>query len=147
MTEAELKALQARVKERSAARPTSILGPVVNMKAKGKTKPRERGMNKTERRYSEYLDSELRAQRILYWGYECMKVRLADECTWTPDFLVMDADGVITLVDTKAWWSSSKKVGVTDDSLVKMKVAAEAYPFFRVVMTWLNEGVWNERVF
>lgn len=146
LTEEELKAMQARVTEKAQVRPSSILGTVVQ-RAKGSAKPKERGMNKTELAYSRVLEAEKKAGRLTWWQFEPVKLRLADGCGLTPDFMTMDADGFITMVDTKAYWASAKKVGVTDDSLVKMKVAAETFPMFRFIMTWQKEGLWEEREF
>jgi hypothetical protein len=133
------KALQQRM---AAKKPSAILGEVV--KARGKTKPRERGMNKTEAAYDRYLGAH---PDVVFYAFEPVKLRLADSCSLTPDFMVMLSDGSISFRDTKAYWQSAKKVGVTDDSLAKMKVAAEMYPMFTFTMTWKKDGIWEERVF
>jgi hypothetical protein len=138
------KALQKRVAT-SANRPSSILGEVV--KAKGKTKPRVRGQNKTEAEYSRHLEAEKQAGRISAYWYEAWKIRIADNCTWTPDFVVIDCDGMIEWHDTKSWWEKAKKVGIEEDALIKMKAVAEMYPQFKVLATWKRGGVWEQRVF
>jgi len=144
MTEAELKAMQERVAGK--AKPSSVLGEVVQ-RAKGVVAPKPRGMNKTEATYSRRLEAEKLAGRIAWWQFEPVKLRLADNCTLAPDFMTMDPDGFITMVDTKAYWASAGKVGVTDYSLVKLKVAAEAFPMFRFIMTWQKDHIWEEREF
>ena len=55
--------------------------------AKGRLK--EGQMNKTERRYFEYLKAEEAAGRVQKIWFESIKVKIADGACWyTPDFLV-----------------------------------------------------------
>lgn len=145
-SKADTDAMLARVKEKSG-RPSSILGEVVQVRAKGSVKPRDRGPNKTEAEYARHLEQEKQAGRILAYWYEPWKIRIADTCTWTPDFVVMDSDGLIEWHDTKSWWTKAKKVGIEEDALIKMKAAAEMYPQFKVLATWKRDGVWEQRVF
>lgn len=78
-------------------------------------------MNKTERSYAGRLDQMKYAGKILWFGFEAIKLRLADNTFYTPDFAVMAADGVIELHEVKGFW--------TDDARVKIKVAADKFPF------------------
>ena len=78
-------------------------------------------MNKTERSYAGQLDQMKFAGKILWYGFEAIKLRLADNTFYTPDFAVMAADGVIELHEVKGFW--------TDDARVKIKVAADKFPF------------------
>lgn len=78
-------------------------------------------MNKTERSYAGRLDQMKYAGKILWYGFEAIKLRLADNTFYTPDFAVMAADGVIELHEVKGFW--------TDDARVKIKVAADKFPF------------------
>ena len=134
-----------KVTERIAGSKAAVSGSLVpTVKAKGKTKPRDRGMNKTEAEYSRYLATR---QDVGWQAFEPIKFRLADNTSYCPDFMTMDHEGGIRFIDTKAWWASSKKVGVTEDSMVKMKVVAEMYPMFAFLMTWKKDGIWHERVF
>lgn len=129
--------------DRLTKKPTSsVLGEVV--KARGKTKPRERGMNKTEAAYDRYLKAH---PDVVFHAFEPIKFRLADNTSYCPDFMTMDHGGHLRFIDTKAWWASAKKVGVTEDAMVKMKVVAEMYPMFVFLMTWNKDGAWEERVF
>ncbi len=150
MTSDEIKALQERIREKAKKRPSSILGELVEVpptKARGNTKPRVRGMNKTESEYSRHLETEKQAGRISAYWYEPWKIRIADNCTWTPDFVVIDCDGMIEWHDTKSWWAKAKKVGIEEDALIKMKSIADIYPQFKVLATWKRDGVWEQRVF
>lgn len=133
--------LAANVREKAAV----TEGP--RPKASLSTKPRERGMNKTEARYADYLDA-LKCMGVLLWyAFETVKLRLADDMTYTPDFTILWADGRMSFVDVKAYWAKKGKPGITEDSLAKMKMAGEIYWMFTVKATWEFEGVWHERVF
>lgn len=78
-------------------------------------------MNKTERSYAGHLDQKKYAGKILWFAFEPIKLRLADNTFYTPDFAVMADDGVIELHEVKGFW--------TDDARVKIKVAADKFPF------------------
>lgn len=94
-----------------------------NFRAAGRLKPGE--MNKTERAYSEHLEREKLAGRIVWWKFEAIKLRLADRSFLTMDFAVLVADGeVLELHDSKG----AKHI-VTEDARLKVKFAAETYPF------------------
>lgn len=81
-------------------------------------------MNKTEAAYAQHLELLKRAGDIQWYCFDGIKLRLADKTFLTVDFAVMDRDGVMELHDTKGG------PGVfTEDAKVKMKVAAEMYPF------------------
>lgn len=83
-------------------------------------------MNKTEAAYAEHLRLQQIAGAVLWHRFEGVKLRLADNTFYTPDFAVMADDGVLELHEVKGFW--------TDDARVKIKVAAEMYPFrFRAV--------------
>lgn len=78
-------------------------------------------MNKTEAAYDAHLALLQHAGEILWRRFEGLKLRLADNTFYTPDFAVMAADGVMEMHEVKGFW--------TDDARVKIKVAAEQYPF------------------
>ncbi|WP_343160598.1 DUF1064 domain-containing protein [Stenotrophomonas sp.] len=85
-------------------------------------------MNQTEAAYAERLRALQHAGEILWHRFEGIKLRLADNTFLTVDFAVMLADGQLEMHDCKG-----SKAIYTDDARVKMKVAAEMYPFvFRV---------------
>ena len=146
----DFEAMQAMVKEKGHGQ---ILSPFIGQfqvsipAAKAIAVERDRGMNKTERKYSLYLKALLRAGDIAWFEYEPIKLRLADACLYIPDFMVVTKDGHIEIHDTKAWWAKAKKVGIEGDSLVKMKGIAEKYPMFKVLATWEKDGKWEQRVF
>lgn len=79
-------------------------------------------MNKTEQAYvAEVLDPELRAGLILWYRFEAIKLRLADNTFLTVDFPVITAAGELEFREVKGRW--------TDNARAKTKVAAAQYPF------------------
>jgi hypothetical protein len=85
-------------------------------------------MNRTEQAYAEHLEAKRIAGEVAWWKFEGVKLRLADGCFLTMDFAVMQPNGIFELHDTKgslAIW--------TDDAKVKVKCAAEMYPFRFVI--------------
>jgi hypothetical protein len=92
--------------------------------ALGRLKPGE--MNQGEERYAKFLDDEKHAGRVLWWKFQGIKLRLADNTFYTPDFNVMPASGVLEMHEVKGFW--------LDDARAKIKVAADIYPFVFVAL-------------
>ena len=78
-------------------------------------------MNKTEAAYAQELEILRRAGEVAWYRFEGLKLRLADNTFYTPDFAVMKANGLMECHEVKGYWA--------DDARVKIKVAAEMYPF------------------
>ena len=78
-------------------------------------------MNKSEEAYAAHLALQKHAGEVAWFRFEGIKVRLADNTFYTPDFAVMRANGAMELHEVKGHWQ--------DDARVKIKVAAEQYPF------------------
>lgn len=91
----------------------------LNYQALGRLKTGE--MNKTEARYAEHLRLQQFAGEILWYKFEGIKFRLADNTFYSPDFAVMLANGQIEIHEVKGFW--------VEDARVKIKVAADLYPF------------------
>lgn len=87
--------------------------------ALGRLKTGER--NKTEQAYENFLGARQRVGDVLWFKFEGVKLRLADNTFYTPDFAVMLSNGQIEMHEVKGFWA--------DDARVKIKVAAELYPF------------------
>ena len=87
--------------------------------ALGRLKTGER--NKSEAAYESVLQARQVAGEVVWYRFEGIKLRLADNTFYTPDFAVMLADGQIELHEVKGFWA--------DDARVKIKVAADQYPF------------------
>lgn len=78
-------------------------------------------MNKTEASYAKHLALLQHAGEIAWHKFEGLKLRLADNTFYTPDFAVMSADGVMECHEVKGFWQ--------DDARAKIKIAADLYPF------------------
>jgi len=99
-------------------------------------------MNKSEQAYAAYLDAQKFAGFILWWKFEGVKLRLADNTFYTPDFAVMTADRGLELHEVKGFWR--------DDARVKIKVAADLYPFQFIAVTARAKragGGWTRELF
>lgn len=106
-------------------------------KAKGRTRPRGE-MNKTEAAYEQVLRAREQAGEVLWFAYEAVKLRLANNTFYTVDFFVMSADGTLEAHEVKGFWE--------DDARVKIKVAAAIYPF-QFVAVQKDKGGWKEERF
>lgn len=87
--------------------------------ALGRLKTGER--NKLEASYERHLEARKQAGEVLWYKFEGMKFRLADKCSYCPDFAVLLANGEVELHETKSYWVGGAKE--------KIKIAAELYPF------------------
>jgi hypothetical protein len=88
------------------------------IRGRGKRKPGE--LNKTEQAYQQHLELRRLAGEIAWYAFEPLKLRLAANTFYTPDFLVMLTDGLLEVHECKGFWE--------DDARVKIKVAAALYP-------------------
>ena len=89
-------------------------------------------MNNAEFAYSKTLELRKMAGKILWYSFEGITLRLADRTTYTPDFVVMLANGELEMHEVKGFW--------TDDAKVKIKVAAEKFPFRFVAVRMVKEN-------
>ncbi len=87
----------------------------------GSWSTQNRSDEQTESAYCQHLELRKRAGEIVWYRFEGIKLRLADNTFYTPDFAVMLATGEMELHEVKGFW--------TDDARVKTKVAADQYPF------------------
>lgn len=93
-------------------------------------------MNKTERRYSELLEQRRAAGEVIWWKFEAIALRLAEQrCAYHPDFLVMLADGTMEVHEVKGGFTR-------EDAQIKLKVAASLYPFVFRKCVW-DKGEWT----
>lgn len=110
-------------------------------------------MNKTESAYNDHLSLLLRAGEIDGFAFEAIKLRLADNTFFTPDFLVMAKDGVLELHDTKGTTKKLRASGrkeaipwIEEDAKIKLKVVAELFPF-RVFAAFKTSEGWQKQQF
>jgi len=98
--------------------------------------------NKTEESYGELLRMRYVAGDVLWYRFEGLKLRLADNTFYTPDYAVMAKDGVMECHEVKGFWM--------DDARAKIKIAAEMYPFRFLAakkMAKSRGGGWEFEVF
>ena len=88
-------------------------------------------MNKLETKFADHLKALQDNGDVLWYAYEPVRLRLAKNTTYTPDFMVMTSDLDIEIWETKGRWESSARV--------KIKVAAEMYPFRFYGVQWKNK--------
>ena len=80
-------------------------------------------MNQTEAAFDRHLVGMQVRGEIVWHAFEAIKLRLADNTFYTPDFFVMTAQRELVVYEVKGW--------MTDDAAVKIKVAAETFPILR----------------
>jgi len=85
-------------------------------------------MNQTESAYAERLQVRKLAGEVIDWQFEAITFKLADDCRYTSDFVVLLSDGSLECVDAKGGGPIDPK------SLVKIKCAAEKFFAFRFVI-------------
>jgi len=84
-------------------------------------------MNKTEAAYASFLETQKHAGEIVWWKFEGVKLRLADNTFYTCDFAVLPKSALLEMHEVKGFWQ--------DDARVKIKVAASIYPFRFIAVT------------
>ena len=89
-------------------------------------------MNKTERNYAGYLESRKIKGEIQYYAFDSIKFRLADKTFYSPDFIVLKANGELEAHEVKGRWE--------DDAKVKIKVAASMHPIPFVAVYWNSKN-------
>jgi hypothetical protein len=106
-------------------------------------------MNGLEKQYALHLDllksdSFPHEERIEWWKFEAIKLKLADATFYNPDFIVMKYDGEIEIHEVKGSKKSNGKTiaYVEDDSRCKLKVAAQLFPFRFFQIHKGSDGQW-----
>lgn len=91
--------------------------------------------NRTEEAFAQYLAGLEKRGEVLWWEYEPVKLRLAKSTFYSPDFLVLAADGQLVAYEIKGYWR--------DDARVKIKVAARSFPFLRFIAVKKGKAGWE----
>lgn len=99
---------------------------------KAKLRLRNPDWNKTEAAFAKELDCR---PSILWWSFEPLKLRLAKGCFYSPDFVVLYADGSVHVYEVKGFWR--------DDARVKIKTAAALFPLFHFHAVQKIKGGWK----
>lgn len=84
-------------------------------------------MNGTEKDYALHLQFRQERGEIIAYTFDAVKLRLAENTFYTPDFLVQLADLTLEIHEVKGHWE--------DDARCKIKVAAALFPFRFVAAT------------
>lgn len=131
MTQARMSAAEFRAMQSTSA---------ADKVARGRIKPD--GMNKLETEYAAFLQGQMVAGRVQWFAFEGLKLRLADNTFYTPDFAVMLETGELEIHETKGYWE--------DDARVKIKVAAALFPMRFIAVKRVAKkdgGGWSTEVF
>jgi hypothetical protein len=104
--------------EKTQQRPDSARSKA-GMQALGRMKTGD--MNKTEQAYEKLLKEWQQAGIVAWYKFEGVKLRLADNTFYSPDFAVMLTSGNLEMHEVKGFWQ--------DDARAKIKIAADIYPF------------------
>ena len=94
-------------------------------------------MNRYESDYSALLETRKQNGEITAYYYERYKLKLGNNCYYTPDFMVVRADGVLEFHEVKGFWE--------EDARVKIKAAADQYPHIFVAVTRPSRKADRER--
>jgi hypothetical protein len=90
-------------------------------------------MNKTEERYSQYLDMLVASGDIESYKFEAVTFKLADRTSYLPDFYVVYKDH-IELHEVKGY--------LTDKGRIKFNIAAAQFPEYK----WVMIGYKNKKI-
>lgn len=95
-------------------------------------------MNRTEAAYAQLLDVRKAASEIAAWWFEGLTFKLAPDLRYTPDFLILFADGSLECHEVKGF--------MREDAAIKLKLAAQLFPFKFVLVRKLaarEGGEWS----
>ncbi len=99
-------------------------------------------LNKTETAYQQHLESLKQSGDILWYKFEGMTFKLAKDTRYTPDFMILNANGELECREVKSLWR--------DDAKAKIKIASELFPI-RFVAVYAQSkkdgGGWREEEF
>lgn len=84
-------------------------------------------MNNTEKKYADRLDEIKLTGEIITYYFERVKLKLADKCFYTPDFMLIMDDGSIVFDEVKGGF-------IMEDATIKFKMACEQFPNFKFRM-------------
>lgn len=104
-------------------------------RAKAIDRTEKNRMNKTEKRYADYLELQKHAKEIVSYKFEVIKFVLGYKTTYLPDFMVLNIDGTVGFDEVKGFWR--------DDARVKIKTVARMFPEFRFRAVQWVKGSWE----
>jgi hypothetical protein len=102
-------------------------------------RPKREGMNALEARYAvEVVEQEIESGQASSWFFESFRLKLGPKTFYTPDFMVIMADGTVSFREVKGF--------LREDASVKFKWAREQYPIFDFKMVTRRSGQWKEQL-
>lgn len=136
--------------KRGAGKPAESIAVISNeplqftKEAVGRVRHTSGEMNGLEKRYAAHLELRKTVGEILMYRFEPIKFRLAPSTYYSPDFVLMMPNGAFECHETKGT-IKDKVTGRTkphyeDDSIVKIKMAAEIFTEFTFRMAWFEKG-------
>lgn len=93
------------------------------------------GLNKTERAYRDLLEFRKRAGEIHDYCTHATTFILGKDCRYTPEFMVVESDMTITIIEVKGH--------IEDDALVKFRAAQKQMPWFTWIMVSRTKNGWE----
>lgn len=87
---------------------------------------RDGSLGRLEKRFLDEV--VLSMPRMVWWRFEPVSFRIAKGASYLADFAVMLDDGTVTFYEVKGVWLEAARV--------RIKVAAEAFPFRFVGVMW-----------
>jgi hypothetical protein len=105
------------------------------IRARARAVHRRGVMNKTEEDYAAHLKLRMHIGEVIWFAYEGLRLRLADNTFYCPDFPVQLACGEIEMHETKGYWEETARA--------KIKIAAQLFPFRFVGVTRAKGGGWE----
>lgn len=100
-----------------------------------KARPVKGAMNDNEKRFAATLAEWKLNGRIKAFEFEGVTLNLAPRTTLTMDFIVQEADDTLVFYEVKGG-KKDKKYHIEEDAWLKMKLAAEKFPYLKMLITW-----------
>lgn len=102
-------------------------------------------MNGLEREYNTHLELNKSLGLVKDIFFEGIKLKINKACTYTPDFMVINAENEVEFHEVKGTRGKKgeEKPFYHDDAIVKLKAVADKYPF-KFIMVYKASGEWQE---
>lgn len=122
-----------------------VVPPAHNKQGHGRVASRQpspgRKTSKTEAEWGRILQARMQRGEFAHVGHEEITLLLGHRCRYTPDYMTVHhypsiRDPKITLWEVKGGF-------IREDAMVKLKVAASRYPFWRFMIAQKVDGEWT----
>lgn len=95
-------------------------------------------MNANEAAFAKVLEEWKAKGEVLFYSFESLQLILAPRTTLLLDFHAVMSDGTLVFYECKAGMKNGR-YRVEEDANVKMKLAAEKFPYLRIIITWAHK--------